>query len=48
MPGMMTRRCYAIFDDAADAVEEVDRDTMLDSDWFWALAEPYGVGLAPP
>ena len=40
--------CYAIFDDAADAVEEVDRDTMLDADWFWTLAEPYGVGLAPP
>jgi hypothetical protein len=39
--------CYAIFDDAAAAIVEVDRDVTLDADWFWAMAEPYGVGLAP-
>jgi hypothetical protein len=39
--------CYAIFEDAADALEEIDRNLILDADWFWAIAEPYGVGLAP-
>lgn len=39
--------CYAIFDRAADALREASRDRELDRDWFWDLAEPYGVGLAP-
>lgn len=37
----------AIFDRAADAIREHNRKTELDSDWFWEIAEPYGVGLAP-
>jgi hypothetical protein len=39
--------CFAIFDRAADAIREHNRKTELDSDWFWEIAEPYGVGLAP-
>jgi hypothetical protein len=39
--------CYAIYDHAASAVVEEHRETLLDGDWFWDLAEPYGVGLAP-
>ena len=40
--------CYAIFDRAESAIEEASRDLDLDKDWFWSLAETYGVGLAPP
>ena len=40
--------CYAIFDRAESAIEEASRDLDLDKDWFWSLAEVYGVGLAPP
>jgi RES domain len=39
--------CYAIFDRAAGAIREASRETDLDQDWFWDIAEPYGVGLAP-
>jgi len=39
--------CYAIFDRARDALVEEDRLLELDEDWFWDLAEIYGVGLAP-
>jgi hypothetical protein len=39
--------CFAIFERAADALYERSRRTELDSDWFWDIAEPYGVGLAP-
>lgn len=39
--------CYAIFDRAQDAIEELDRTPKLDEDWFWELADAYGVGLAP-
>ncbi len=39
--------CYAIFDRAASAIREVQRDVNLDANWFWEIAEPYGVGLAP-
>ncbi len=39
--------CYAIFERAAGAVREAARETDLDQDWFWDIAEPYGVGLAP-
>jgi hypothetical protein len=39
--------CYAIFERAADAVREVRREIDLDVNWFWELAEIYGVGLAP-
>jgi hypothetical protein len=39
--------CYAIFERAADGLQEVHRETDLDQDWVWDLAEPYGVGLPP-
>jgi len=39
--------CYAIFDRARNAVREIDRETDLDQDWFWPLAQRYRVGLAP-
>jgi hypothetical protein len=31
----------------AGAVREIARKTDLDQDWFWDIAEHYGVGLAP-
>lgn len=39
--------CYALFDRSADAVEESAPEVDLDQDWFWRIAERYGVGLAP-
>lgn len=39
--------CYAIFNRARDTVREVNRETNLDQDWFWRLAQRYRVGLAP-
>ena len=39
--------CYALFDRAASHVEEETRESDIDKDWFWSLAEAYGVGLAP-
>ena len=39
--------CYALFERGPLGVEEVSRDVDLDQAWFWDLAEPYGVGLAP-
>lgn len=39
--------CYAIFDRAADAIREAHREVDLDANWFWNIAEIYGVGLAP-
>lgn len=39
--------CYAIHERAAADIVEVDRAEDLDQDWFWELAEKYGVGLAP-
>ncbi len=40
--------CYALFDDMPLSVSEVSRDTELDSqDWFWRLADRYGIGIAP-
>lgn len=41
------RLCYAIFDRGSPAVEELDRETDLDQNWFWELADPYGIGLPP-
>lgn len=40
-------RCYALFEGPAASLAEVSRDTNLDADWFWQLADHYGVGLAP-
>lgn len=42
-----TELCYALFDRSADAIAEVAREVDLDQDWFWRIAERYGVGLAP-
>ena len=39
--------CYALFDGRADPVAAIDRVTDLDQDWFWRIAEPYGLGIAP-
>jgi hypothetical protein len=39
--------CYAIFDRAREAVSEIERRTELDRDWFWQIAQRYGVGIAP-
>lgn len=39
--------CIALFDRARTCIAEVDRKTDLDRDWFWQLAETYGIGLAP-
>jgi len=40
--------CYALFDRAAPALRELGRERDLDQGWFYELAEPYGVGIAPP
>jgi hypothetical protein len=39
--------CCALFDRAPIPLAETNRLTGLDQDWFWKIAEPYGVGLAP-
>lgn len=39
--------CYAIFDRARRAIKVAARERNLDMDWFWQIAELYGVGLAP-
>jgi len=42
-----TELCYALFDRAVGAIVEAERQADLDQDWFWRIAERYGVGLAP-
>jgi len=42
-----TELCHAFFDRSRGAIEAVERQVNLDQDWFWRLAERYGVGLAP-
>lgn len=39
--------CYALFETVPPPVEELMRETNFDADWFWQLADAYGVGLAP-
>ena len=39
------RLCYALFDRPPGAVAEVERETELDTDWFWRIALIYGTGL---
>jgi len=39
--------CYAIFARARHTIEESGRNPSLDEDWFWEIAETYGMGLAP-
>jgi RES domain len=40
--------CIALFDRASDVLTEVERRPDLDQDWFWELAELYGIGIPPP
>jgi hypothetical protein len=40
--------CYAIFERASLYIEEHSRETDIDQDWFWQIAERYGFALAPP
>jgi hypothetical protein len=39
--------CFAIFDRAQQHIEEESREVDIDKDWFWSLAEFYGIGIAP-
>jgi hypothetical protein len=39
--------CHAPFDDTLPVVRELDRETDLDSDWFWELADVYRMGRPP-
>jgi hypothetical protein len=39
--------CYALFESESVCVEEVSREMDIDQDWFWEIADRYGVGLAP-
>jgi len=36
--------CHAIFDRAAAKLDEADRVTDLDADWFWRIADIYEMG----
>jgi len=38
--------CYAIFDRSEPLIEEELREVDIDKDWFWSLADAYGIGLA--
>lgn len=38
--------CFALFDHAR--LDEASRMENLDEDWFWEIAEAYGVCVAPP
>lgn len=39
--------CYAIFDRARSRLAESSREANLNQDWFFRIADRYGVGLAP-
>lgn len=39
--------CCAIFDRERVSIRERGRILDLDENWFWEVAERYGVGLAP-
>ncbi len=39
--------CWAIFEGPSPAIEEVSRETDLDANWFWELAETYRLGRPP-
>lgn len=38
--------CYAIFQRAEHAIAEDSRETVLDQNWFFEIAEQYGTGLS--
>ena len=39
--------CIALFERARVALKEVERQTDLDQEWFWQLADTYGIGMPP-
>ena len=39
--------CHALFDDTLPVFRELDRETDLDGDWFWDLADIYRMGRPP-
>lgn len=39
--------CYALFDRGSVCVAESSRIVDVAQDWFWELANKYGVGIAP-
>lgn len=39
--------CYAIFERDPASLPLLRRERELDAEWFWDLAEAYGVGLTP-
>ncbi|MDQ0396208.1 hypothetical protein [Labrys monachus] len=39
--------CYALHERCAPDLAEIERTADLDADWFWRLAERYGIGLSP-
>jgi hypothetical protein len=39
--------CYAFFDRSMAALQEMERKSDLDEDWFWEVATRYRGGLAP-
>jgi len=39
--------CWALFGVGSPAVEEIERETALDVNWFWELAETYHLGRPP-
>ena len=46
-PVVMLSSKDGLFDRARGAIVEVRREPDLDQDWFWEIAERYGVGAAP-
>jgi hypothetical protein len=40
-------QCYALFETAQPSIREVERQTDLDANWYWELAEIYGLGHPP-
>ncbi len=42
-----TELCCAIFDRARASITVESPIKDLDQDWFWRLAQRYGVGMAP-
>jgi hypothetical protein len=39
--------CYALFETVPTSAREIERQLDLDTNWFWELAEIYGVGRPP-
>jgi hypothetical protein len=39
--------CYALFESVSPPIREIDRQIDLDANWFWELADLYGLGRPP-